>query len=116
MCRFLPYWRREVVTLYRNSPVTNRAMLRFLHRGAYVYCSEGGDVHAIGAGIRAVISRALADVVSHGVQPARQPRRRRGCSANDIPAVARNGVPTGFQKNVKGYLYRAAVNASLDAI
>src|SRR5262245_8205154 len=30
--------------------------------------------------------------------------------------LLRNGVPSGFQQNVKGYLYRAAVNASLDTI
>jgi RNA polymerase sigma-70 factor (ECF subfamily) len=30
--------------------------------------------------------------------------------------LLRNGLPSGFQKNVKGYLYRAAVNASLDTI
>jgi RNA polymerase sigma-70 factor, ECF subfamily len=30
--------------------------------------------------------------------------------------LLRNGLPLGFQKNVKGYLYRAAVNASLDTI
>ena len=30
--------------------------------------------------------------------------------------LLRNGLPPGFQKNVKGYLYRAAVNGSLDTI
>jgi RNA polymerase sigma-70 factor (ECF subfamily) len=30
--------------------------------------------------------------------------------------LLRNGLPPGFQKNVEGYLYRAAVNASLDLI
>ena len=30
--------------------------------------------------------------------------------------LLRNGLPAGFQKNAKGYLYRAAVNASLDTI
>jgi RNA polymerase sigma factor (sigma-70 family) len=30
--------------------------------------------------------------------------------------LLRNGLPPGFHKNVKGYLYRAAVNASLDLI
>jgi RNA polymerase sigma factor (sigma-70 family) len=30
--------------------------------------------------------------------------------------LLRNGLPPGFQKNVKGYLYRAAVNAALDTI
>ena len=30
--------------------------------------------------------------------------------------LLRNGLPPGFQKNAKGYLYRAAVNASLDTI
>jgi RNA polymerase sigma-70 factor, ECF subfamily len=30
--------------------------------------------------------------------------------------LLRNGLPPDFQKNVKGYLYRAAVNVSLDTI
>lgn len=30
--------------------------------------------------------------------------------------LIRNGLPPGFSKNPKGYLYRAAVNAALDAI
>jgi len=30
--------------------------------------------------------------------------------------LLRNGLPPGLQKNVKGYLYRATVNASLDTI
>jgi RNA polymerase sigma-70 factor (ECF subfamily) len=30
--------------------------------------------------------------------------------------LLRSGLPSGFEKNPKGYLYRAAVNASLDMI
>ena len=30
--------------------------------------------------------------------------------------LLRNGLPSGFRENMKGYLYRAAVNAALDTI